>query len=330
MVTAKNKSFFGNDSRYRGSLVSTSWSLCAGAGISSGLIPTWQELTRRVVNSAFNSTFDESDFEKVLADTRWGLDALLQGAATRFSLDGKSSDNFEALLENALYADLIKRAESAGVGDALIDALNNPRWLKSNDLENLCSFFEKNYSDCTLIQLSRELAEAQGARRGPRCVINFNADTLLYALLDVFLIREHRLKTGMTDYPPAPFAKSFRSNQTFDRDTTPIFHCHGALTPLPKKKGKDTRRRDSRDHLVFLEQEYLDLAGSVSTWAQSLFLFHAQNYRLVIIGHSLADPNIRKWLGWTHATSIKDLSAVSPSNQFTPKHIWIAKAPSMT
>lgn len=325
MIIAQNKSFSGTDKRYHGILASTSWTLCVGAGISAGLVPTWQELTRSVVNSAFGTNYDASGFEDVVAQTRWGLDALLQGAANRLLLDGKSSDDFDIVLEDAIYGNLLKNAGSAGVSDALIDALNNPRWLNSNDLERLCSFFLTSYPESTLVQLSQELARANEAQRGPRSVINFNADTLLYALVDSFLIREHRKRTGKTDYPPALFVRSFRSNETFDKNAIPIFHCHGALTPLPKKKTKSGKRRDSRDHLVFLEQDYLDLAGSVSTWAQSLFLFHAQNHRLVIAGHSLADPNIRRWLGWTNATSMKDLSAVSLATQATPKHLWITK-----
>lgn len=150
--------------------------------------------------------------------------------------------------------------------------------------------------------------------------------TLLYALLDMFLIQEHRARTGKAENPPASFVKTFRGGEAKGRLATPVFHCHGAIAPV-LRKSKSGRRRDSRDQLIFREQEYLDLAGSVSTWAQSLFLFHAQSSRLLILGHSLADPNIRKWLGWTHANSIKTFSAVSRASEITPRHIWIAKSP---
>jgi hypothetical protein len=325
-VTPKNSPFKGTDHRYRGVLASSSWCLCVGAGISTGLVPTWEELSRRIVNEAFSTWYDMASFRSVIQETRWGLDALLQGAASRLLLNGKSLEDFENLLEQALYSDLLKIAKKAKVEAALVEALNDPRWLKNGPLHDLCSFFEAEYADCTLIQLTRELARANGSGKGPESIINFNADTLLYALLDLFLIREYRARTGKIENPPASFVKSFRGGEAKGRLATPIFHCHGAIAPA-SRKSKSSRRRDSRDQLIFREQEYLDLAGSISTWAQSLFLFHAQSSRLLIVGHSLADPNIRKWLGWTHANSVKTFSVVSSANEISPRHIWVAKSP---
>ncbi|MCG9620688.1 hypothetical protein L1D56_11920 [Vibrio diabolicus] len=41
-----NKSFDGIDNKYRGHLAASSWTLCVGAGVSFGLVPTWYELTK--------------------------------------------------------------------------------------------------------------------------------------------------------------------------------------------------------------------------------------------------------------------------------------------
>jgi hypothetical protein len=323
----KHKPFSGLDTRYRGSLANSSWSLCVGAGISVGLVPTWQELTRRVVNHAFGTTYDSKAFESAVKDVRWSLDALLQGAANQLKLDGKPADSFTELLERSLYEDILAQARKEGAEESLRDALNNPRQMRKEDLTNLAGFFDKLHRNSTLVQISRSLAKAKEASKSPHAIINFNADTLLFALLDMYLIQDHAKKIGKWNHPPYSFVRALRGIDGLDLDATPIFHCHGAVAPSPSGRFKKAKRRDSREHLVFTEVDYLSIAGNVATWAQSLFLFHAQSSRLLIIGHSLSDPNIRKWLAWSLSSSLEEMEALSTSTEFTPRHVWVAKKP---
>lgn len=327
MSQIKHKPFDGLDAKYRGSLSTSAWSLCVGAGVSFGLVPTWQELTRRVVNEAFGTTYDEPGFEALVKSTRWSLDALLQGAVNKLELSGKSPDVFADLLEAGLYSDLLGQADSKGLKKCLSDALNNPRWLKKDEILQLTDFFEKTHGGSTLVNLSRSLAEAKEVRKGPQAIINFNADTLLFALLDLFLIRSHAAKIGKWEHPSFSFVRTLRGIDGLPSDATPIFHCHGAVAPSPSGKLKKAKRRDSREHLVFTEADYLSIAGNVATWAQSLFLFHAQSSRLLIVGHSLSDPNIRKWLAWSLNSSLEEMAAVSSAREFTARHIWVARRP---
>lgn len=327
MPLVKHKPFDGLDARYRGNLATSAWSLCVGAGVSFGLIPTWQELTRRVVNEAFGTTFDGASFEALVKETRWSLDALLQGAANKLALAGKSEDAFGELLEAGLYEDLLSQANSVGLKRCLADALNNPRWLRKDEVLQLTDFFEKTHGDSTLVSLSRSLAEAKEAHKAPQAIINFNADTLLFALLDLFLMRAHAGKIGKWEYPPYSFVRTLRGIDGLPSGATPIFHCHGAVAPSPSGRLKKAKRRDSREHLVFTEADYLSIAGNVATWAQSLFLFHAQSSRLLIVGHSLSDPNIRKWLAWSLSSSLEEMVAVSTAKEFTARHVWVARRP---
>jgi len=328
MLPIKNKPFTGLDHRYRGALSSATWTLCVGAGISFGLVPTWQELTRRVVNHAFGTNYNEDDFEKVIKETRWNLDALLQGATNQLDLKGEPPEAFGDILEKIIYEDLMSEAAKAKVHSSLCDALSNPRWLRKEEILELTSFFETEHGKSTLVQLSRALAKGKETNKGPQAIINFNADTLLFALLDIFLIREHATKLGKWEFPPFSFARALRGIDGIDSKVTPIYHCHGAVAPPPSKRTKKSKRRDAREHLVFTEADYLSIAGNVATWAQALFLFHAQSSKLLIIGHSLSDPNIRKWLGWSLNSSLQEMAAVSNAKEFTPRHIWIAKRPS--
>jgi len=327
MPLVKHKPFDGLDARYRGNLATSAWSLCVGAGVSFGLVPTWQELTRRVLNEAFGTTYDDTAFEGLIKSTRWSLDALLQGAANKLVLLGRPDESFGEILEAGLYSDLLEQANTAGLKNCLSDALNNPRWLRKDEVVRLTDYFERTYGGSTLVNLSRSLAESKEARKGPMAIINFNADTLLFALLDLFLIRAHAGKIGKWEHPSFSFVRTLRGIDGLPSEATPIFHCHGAVAPSPSGRLKKAKRRDSREHLVFTEADYLSIAGNVATWAQSLFLFHAQSSRLLIVGHSLSDPNIRKWLAWSLSSSLEEMASVSSAKEFTARHIWLARRP---
>jgi hypothetical protein len=327
MALIKHNTFDGRDKRFRGNLAKSSWSLCVGAGVSFGLVPTWQELTRRVLNAAFGTTYDETGFSDLVENTRWSLDALLQGAANKLALDGKASDSFGELLEAGLYEDLLAQAKPIGLEPTLKDALNNPRWLKKDQVVGLTKFFENTYGNSSLVALSRSLAKAKEAQKEPQAVINFNADTLLAALLDLFLIHAHASRIGKWEQPSYSFVRTLRGIDGLPSGATPIFHLHGAVTPTPTGRLKKAKRRDSRERLVLTEADYLSIAGNVATWAQSLFLYHAQSSRLLIVGHSLSDPNIRKWLAWSLSSSLEEMSAVSTATEFTARHVWVARRP---
>lgn len=75
----KKNSFDGLDRNYKGALNNTSWSLCVGAGVSIGLVPSWQELTRLVVNDAYGTTYNDAQFADVVNTLRWSMDALASG-----------------------------------------------------------------------------------------------------------------------------------------------------------------------------------------------------------------------------------------------------------
>jgi hypothetical protein len=221
---------------------------------------------------------------------------------------------------------MLIKAKKHGVEDALVEALNNPRLLKKDQILLLCDYFITHYGSSTLVQLAQRLSAIKEKGKPPHSVINFNADTLLYAVLDLFLIKEHFKSTGTFEHPKTTYQKTLRGVDSGNHGVTSIFHCHGAIAPK-SKKSKAKKHKDSREQLIFSEQDYLEVANNASTWAQSLFLFHAQSTRLLIIGHSMSDPNIRKWLAWSHENSMKDISQLANSGEITPRHIWVTVEP---
>ncbi|WP_199450046.1 SIR2 family protein [Vibrio harveyi] len=322
-----NKSFDGLNIKYKGHLAASPWTLCVGAGVSFGLVPTWYELTKNVVNDAFGWSCSADDFDNIAEGTKWSLDSLLQGASNKLEMEGFDSDEFYNLLEKHLYQDLLDTMETPLLTGALKKGLSNPRNLSKEEILALVDYFETNHATSTLNQLAHVLSKAHGKGQLPMSVINFNADTLLHLLIEIKYIASNNSGSSW-EQPSAQFVKSFRGVQTSSKDVVPIHHCHGAISPTNNGLKKN---KDSRQNIVFRESEYLEIAGTASTWAQTLCLYHAQNSKFLIIGHSLSDPNIRKWLAWSHQNHLKELEQLLPAHKkdqaVSPRHIWINVKP---
>jgi hypothetical protein len=59
-------------------------------------------------------------------------------------------------------------------------------------------------------------------------------------------------------------------------------------------------------------------------------MFHSQVSRLVFVGLSMADQNIRRWLSLAHASMADDLHTVADIDTFEPSHLWITAQPQDT
>ncbi len=84
---------------------------------------------------------------------------------------------------------------------------------------------------------------------------------------------------------------------------------------------------DGRENLIFLESSYTKVAGSMFTWAQTNFLYHALNTKMIFLGLSMSDPNIRKWLNWTAENVNADLTLYQSIDISSNKHIWLKPKP---
>lgn len=318
------KSIQGVDNKFRGTIGGNKgWTLCVGAGVSAGIIPIWSNLTKNLVNKTFEKEYSQENFINLTKELGWGLDSLLQACANEIVLKGMGVEKFNEYLEECLYKDILEKIDKINLRSEFCQALNNPRKLRVKESKQLLKFFDENYSNTTLVKISKVLVKSFLKSSAPQAIINFNADTLLYAYLDLCLIQKHSETIGRWLHPSVAFRKVLRGASGIMKDTVPIYHCHGTLYPATTQ----IKSFDSRDQLVFLEESYLNIAGSVATWAQSLFLYHAQHTNLVIVGHSLADPNIRKWLNWSFESNRKEIQSISDATKVAPRHIWITKVP---
>lgn len=312
--------------KFRGHLGSGKWTLCVGAGLSRGIVPTWQELTRRLVNETFSTGFAEDAFQKIVSDSAWSLDSWIQSCANHYQLNGRTTSEFFDLIEKHLYSDLREKGRKAGLEGVLVNVLDRPRNASREDVARVCAFFEREYSDCSLLAVVRALLNCLSRGHLPEAIISFNADTLLHTLIELYQRNEHYKGPPPHSHPKYAFKSVLRPlNSTKER--IPIYHCHGAIKP--KAPSSALEPRDSRDRLVFLESEYIRVATVASTWAETLFMFYAQTTRMVFFGFSMSDPNMRRWLALSNQSALQDLEAMTKLTEMTPRHVWLTTDPGL-
>ena len=126
--------------KFKGYLPSRSWTLCLGAGISKGIVPDWQALAHNVVNNAFGTSLSAAEFEKLVYDTAWTLDSWIQAAANKYTALGKSSSDFQSLIEFELYSIVRTQARGMGLEKYLMQVLSAPKTAPKNRVIEVCDF----------------------------------------------------------------------------------------------------------------------------------------------------------------------------------------------
>jgi len=296
------------------------WTLCLGAGICKGILPDWFDLTNKLVNRCLGFSWNAKTFKEQTELVGFSLDSWIQGCLNHHIISSKGNlASFNEILEEELYRDLLDNADKYKIKDAVIKLFEEPKKLSTKDLFAVCDFFEKEYGGTTLLQLIKVLLQPSDKVNLPKSIVTFNADSLLYSLLVLFNIRNNNIGQTVISNPKEPYRKITKPYQTWGNNI-PIFHLHGSISP----KIKSTKTpNDSRDNLIFLESSYTKVAGSMFSWAQTNFLYFAQNDKLIFLGLSMSDPNIRRWLSWTAENYSKELQQKIASDILSLRHLWI-------
>ena len=300
-----------------------------------------------VLNRCNSRVLTEVEFDE-LNKTGWSLDAWLQ-VAMNLLIESKCPEPFSRyydLLEQSLYGHLLAKADVLNQRTALIAALNVPRSVAKKDVLGLVNFFESQFGNSSLMALAKWLERISECPEAPRSVLTFNADGLLDTLLMLLGTQQHIVakKPGM---PPSRFYRSLRASQppkTVSKKIPrriPIHHIHGCLVPQNADDAKSPGR-ESRENLIFPETTYGRMSGKVYTWQQTMFLSHAQAHRIVFVGLSMSDPNIRRWLAWCNETAVeehewrkqnfvksasKEQRSSGSNDYFIGQNIWIHQRP---
>lgn len=309
-------------SKYRGFVGRSRWSLCIGAGVSAGIIPTWLELTRRVYNRTFNTDFDENKFKCLVTESSWSLDGWLQSCLNRYSQEDKTQEGFALLIREVMYEDLLNKAEKYNLRQELILSFNDPFRLHYEKINSLITFFDKEYPNSSTVQLVRFLLSAKYSDKLPAAIISTNADSVFDMLLYIHHMKYEMDKKGVNCNTRKTFARITKTVEYNQNGLIPIFHIHGCLFPNDGVKDFQ-RRKNSISKLVFDESSYLKIADSTYNWAQTTFMYHAQFDQLIFVGMSMSDPNIRKWLVWTSENHNAELREARSTDVTNLNHVWI-------
>ena len=315
----------------KGYLHSNPWTLVVGAGICQGILPTWLELTRRIFNICYKQKLDKTEFYQFYSDSSFSLDSIIQASLNQHLNEGNSNESFVEILQEQLYFDLLKNAEKHGLKKEIIKLFYTTKSFTKEEVLNVCEFFDKEYGKTTILKLVKLLILNKNNTRLPESIITFNADSLLYSLLIIYNIKLNFDSSGVYKQVEKPFKQVIRPFEVWG-DKIPIFHLHGAISPSnPNKHTKRRHKlRDGRNNLVFWESTYTKIAGSMFSWAQTNFLYHASSTSCVFLGLSMSDPNIRKWLSWTSESLNLQLKEFTGKKIEVLKHLWIRPLPKET
>lgn len=166
------------------------------------------------------------------------------------------------------------------------------------------------------------VAKAIEAERGPAAILSFNAEPLLFSLLNA-----HIACNPLSASKKAVFDRITRATTERKAGRIPYVFCHGLLAiPGVVRLGP---RNVSIDKLVFSESEYLQLANSAFSWQSSVFLDTCVSRSVVFIGVSLSDPNMRRWLAWVQRNRSNELKEVFHTSANTTQHYWLNRKPTV-
>jgi hypothetical protein len=159
----------------------------------------------------------------------------------------------------------------------------------------------------------------------PISIFSFNAEPLLYALINASVARLHDWERGggVLNPPKQPIDKLLRATSSRARDRIPYIFCHGLLQ-VPGGH-RHHASSESADKLVFSEEQYLMLANAVVSWQSTTFVETCMSRCVVFVGVSLSDTNMRNWLSRVAQNRRRELHEVHGHDGDSTTHFWLNK-----
>ena len=297
----------------------TGWSLCVGAGISRPVFPDWNGLVDSLLLRAGIPGISRT----VASLTAFSADAMIEASRNILGLE---PEPFSDVLSEELYAPLRKRL-SVDEWRCFCRVLNAkaPGECAASVWRDFARLRRKHLDSTSGSAVARVLAPLIGKANGPREILCFNAEPLLYALLTHETRRRYR---GNPTQRLDPITRSISHRQV---GRLPFVYCHGLL-PVPSTKTSSSRT--SFDKLVFSEGQYLSLSSHIHSFQAATFIDAAAHRRMLFLGVSLSDSNMRRWLSWVHSVRLDEIARTRKSRgplphaltESTP-HLWIHERP---
>jgi hypothetical protein len=242
---------------------------------------------------------------------------------------GQDDTSYREHLTAKLYASVKRDAGSLWPTVAKCLMARVPGNALASEWNAFMTFTEK--ANPSSFALARVILESVEKDKAPNAVLSFNAEPLLFALLNaraVQLFRKHKTihPDQESENGPGVVDRIEGSTSWSKKGRVPYYFCHGFL-PLPDRITKKVAGTppaalvDSK--MVFSEADYLDLANRVWSWQSSVFTRAAMSDRIVFIGLSLTDPNMRRWLAWIHGQRLREIQSRNPTVKISTQHVWM-------
>lgn len=288
------------------------WALCIGAGTSVPLFPDWYSLAEQMAKQLVpGKPFNVLE----LKNCGFSPDAMIQMVKNSVEMDDVE---FTKHMSAVLYRKLKSKIPEKDWSD-IVDVLgaNNISNCSLQKWKTFSIYRDTVLNSTSAYQLAPIILEAIKQHNGPQCILSFNAEPLLFTILNSFLV------DGCKQPPKKVFSKVISSVSNHGLGTVPYIYCHGLL-PVTSNPHKFST---SVDKLVFLEEEYLHLANNSFSWQSATFLNTCVSQHIVFIGTSLTDPNMRRWLSWTHVNRLDEMRQNGLDIKDSTQHYWIRTIP---
>ncbi|MGO9209759.1 MAG: SIR2 family protein [Terriglobales bacterium] len=307
----------------RGTIPRTGWSLCIGAGTSLPMFPSWPDLVKGLIEVS-NPHGNAAALRDNLLD-QYAPDAVIQAAQDRLGLD---DDQFLRVLADSLY-----RSARRTLGDknwnyfqAAFEA-RIPASIHLNTWDIMLHLVQRLFPGCSALEIALIVSELAEMELRPSAILSFNAEPLLYALINDFYAIAHKRPGDRYDAAAAaraPLDQVVGVTSLMSPERIPYYFCHGLLTvPGEKEHDVDHIRATSVDRLVFSESDYLNIASGMFSWQSAAFTSNAVSRPIVFIGVSLSDVNIRRWLSWIHEMRVAELETTTGLAVTSTTHYWL-------
>lgn len=296
------------------------WVLCIGAGTSKPMFPDWNLLVERLITKDVGATNANELAVKLLS--QYSPDALIQAAHDRL---GCTDDKFFEVLSNELYNDVRSRISLkewkffTEMVSARLAEYRRSEWISYLQL------IRNYFPSLSALPLAEIVSETVGTPIAPTAIMSFNAEPILASLVNAFLRINKLTAKEASEGLGQRLDLITHSISNRNSQRIPYYFIHGLL-PVPSST-KKRRMMDSVDKLVFSETEYLQMANSTFSWQSSVFLDLTSTRSTVFVGVSLSDPNMRRWLSWTHINRMKELGTRFAYSGASTSHYWITRQP---
>lgn len=297
------------------------WALCIGSGISVPIFPNWYQLVEEIIKS--NCEPSEAIEITKLKELGISADGMIQSVKNILNVE---DDMFAMILSESLYSKLrMNLSEKEWKNISKVLDSSNPNVLNDRVWKEFIKVRNKLFYKTSANAIAKVVLKSIEQGIGPQSILSFNAEALLLAIINSYIREPYIGKIKRrNDTCKGKFDKIVSGISNRSSQKIPYIFCHGTL---PTYESPYKKFEFGMHKLVFSESSYLQLSNNAFSWQANSFINMCANHRVIFIGLSLTDANIRKWLSWVHSNRIDEYKKYNLDTNESTNHYWINKKP---